>query len=113
MGRSDDDLRTKTTSNLHVRFVWRKLKSPVVRLYRPRYIIFAISPDFSKVWRCATIRQTKERWLELCEQAATEEDSAKLYALVQEINRLLEEKQTQLNHARMAERNPPANPSGF
>jgi hypothetical protein len=37
---------------------------------------------------------TKERWLELCEQAASEQDSAKLYALVQEINRLLEEKRT-------------------
>ena len=57
-------------------------------------------------------RNTKERWLELCEQAASEQDPAKLYALVQEINRLLEEKRIRLNHARMAERNPPANPSG-
>ena len=53
---------------------------------------------------------TKELWLELCEQAATEQDPAKLYALVEEINRLLEEKQLRLNQKRMAERNPPAVP---
>ena len=54
--------------------------------------------------------ERKERWLELCEQAATEQDPAKLYALVQEINRLLEEKRLGLNQKRMAERNPPAIP---
>jgi len=54
--------------------------------------------------------ERKERWLELCEQAATEQDPAKLYALVQEINRLLEEKRLGLNQRRMAERNPPAIP---
>jgi hypothetical protein len=40
--------------------------------------------------------ETKERWKELCEQAATEEDSRKLDQLVQEINDLLEEKQARL-----------------
>ena len=39
---------------------------------------------------------TKERWLELCEQAAKEQDSQKLLALMQEINRLLAEKQDRL-----------------
>jgi hypothetical protein len=33
---------------------------------------------------------------------------AKLYTLVQEINRLLEEKRLRLNRAREAQRNPPA-----
>ena len=39
----------------------------------------------------------KERWLELCEEAATEQDTAKLYALIHEINRLLEDKRLRLN----------------
>ena len=38
-------------------------------------------------------RDTKERWLILCEQAAVEQDPARLLALVTEINRLLDEKQ--------------------
>ncbi len=33
-----------------------------------------------------------ERWKQLCEQAASEQDPEKLLALVTEINRLLEEK---------------------
>ncbi len=40
--------------------------------------------------------KAKESWLALCEQAATEQDTDKLYALVQEINRLLEEKRLRL-----------------
>jgi hypothetical protein len=54
--------------------------------------------------------KTKERWLALCEQAANEQDTAKLYALVQEINRLLEEKSLRLNRERETQRNPPATP---
>ena len=38
----------------------------------------------------------KERWLELCELAAKEQDGKKLMVLVQEINRLLEEKEQRL-----------------
>jgi len=38
----------------------------------------------------------KERWFELCEQAATEQDPQKLLELIREINRLLEEKQQRL-----------------
>lgn len=34
----------------------------------------------------------KERWLELCEQALVEQDSEKLKALTQEIEKLLTEK---------------------
>lgn len=37
--------------------------------------------------------KNKERWLQLCEQAAAEQDPDKLFRLVQEINRLLEEKE--------------------
>jgi len=35
---------------------------------------------------------TKERWYQLCELAAKEQDATKLLILVHEINRLLEEK---------------------
>jgi hypothetical protein len=35
----------------------------------------------------------KARWMELCEQAAVEQDPEKLMKLVTEINRLLEEKE--------------------
>jgi hypothetical protein len=35
----------------------------------------------------------KERWVELCEHAAVEQDSKKLQKLLQEIERLLREKQ--------------------
>ena len=45
----------------------------------------------------------KERWLELCELAAKEQDSAKLLALVQEINRLLEEKEQRLKTTKLWE----------
>jgi hypothetical protein len=41
--------------------------------------------------------QNKEKWRELCERAAVEQNSAKLVALVNEINRLLDEKQTRLD----------------
>lgn len=36
--------------------------------------------------------ETKERWIELCEQAANEQDSARLHELIREIDRLLNEK---------------------
>jgi len=35
----------------------------------------------------------KERWVQLCEQAAIEQDPIKLLALTSEINRLLEAKE--------------------
>jgi hypothetical protein len=46
------------------------------------------------------VQNNKERWVELCEQAAVEQDSKKLVALTQEINRLLREKQERLDQAR-------------
>jgi hypothetical protein len=45
------------------------------------------------------IGQAKERWLELCELAATEQNPQKLMELVAEIDRLLEAKQTRLANA--------------
>jgi len=44
--------------------------------------------------------ETKEQWLLLCEQAAVEQDPQKLLTLVEEINRLLEEKQASLKNLR-------------
>jgi hypothetical protein len=38
------------------------------------------------------MRQTTERWKELCLQASTEYDSERLLELVQEINSLIREK---------------------
>lgn len=38
----------------------------------------------------------KEQWLRLCELAAREQDPAKLLRLVEEINRLLQEKEQRL-----------------
>jgi hypothetical protein len=40
--------------------------------------------------------EKKERWMSLCEKAAQEQDSEKLMLLVQEITRLLDEKQERL-----------------
>ena len=40
--------------------------------------------------------ETKERWLELCEQAAVEQDPQRLMALVKEICELLEAKERKL-----------------
>lgn len=42
--------------------------------------------------------KTKERWLELCEQAAVEQDHDKLMQLVSEIDRLLAEKEQRLRN---------------
>jgi hypothetical protein len=52
--------------------------------------------------------KAKERWMELCEQAANEMDSAKLLTLVAEINRLLEEKSRRIKK-RDALFEPPSN----
>jgi hypothetical protein len=42
----------------------------------------------------------KEKWMELCEQAAVEQDADKLMALIKEIDRLLQEKEDRLNALR-------------
>ena len=42
--------------------------------------------------------KTRERWQELCEQAANEKDPTKMLELVEEINRLLAAKYDRLSH---------------
>ncbi|HTA23338.1 MAG TPA: hypothetical protein VK763_07365 [Terriglobales bacterium] len=39
------------------------------------------------------MQENKERWFQLAELAAAEENPAKLYGLIKEINELLEKKQ--------------------
>ena len=43
--------------------------------------------------------ETKERWMQLCEQAAVEQDSEKLMELIEEINRMLDDKDDRLKRA--------------
>jgi hypothetical protein len=42
--------------------------------------------------------KVKEQWVQLCEQAAVEQDSTKLMALVREIARMLYEKEQRLKN---------------
>ncbi len=42
------------------------------------------------------MRENREKWMELCAQAANEQDSRKLMALIREITALLETKQERL-----------------
>jgi hypothetical protein len=42
------------------------------------------------------IGENKERWMELCERAAVEQDTSRLIKLAEEIIRLLEEKEDPL-----------------
>ncbi len=42
--------------------------------------------------------ETKQRWMELCRQASTEQDPKKLVELIKEINDLLEEKRSRLEN---------------
>lgn len=58
---------------------------------------------------CVMESSNKERWLQLAELAAKERDPAKLIALVEEINRVLKEKEQLLKAARgIASRIPPS-----
>ena len=41
--------------------------------------------------------KTKDHWVELCEQAAVEQDSEKLMKLVNEINRMLDDRMTKIS----------------
>jgi hypothetical protein len=43
----------------------------------------------------------KERWFQLCQQAAVEQDPARMAELITEINDLLEEKEKRLEAERM------------
>jgi len=48
----------------------------------------------------------KERWFQLCQQAAVERDPAKMLELITEINNLLEEKEKRLEEERKANPHP-------
>ena len=58
------------------------------------------------------IGQNKERWRELCEQVAVEQDPKKLVELTTEIYRLLEEKRRRLQRKLMDATLPPVAPLG-
>jgi len=45
--------------------------------------------------------KAKARWVELCEQAATEHDPTKLLKLIQEIDKLLREKQERMDATKL------------
>ena len=42
--------------------------------------------------------EKRERWMQLCEQAANEQDPEKLMVLIREIDILLQEKESRLRH---------------
>jgi hypothetical protein len=44
--------------------------------------------------------ETKERWYQLCQLAAVEQDPVKLLALAEEINQLLEEREERIKQKR-------------
>lgn len=47
-------------------------------------------------WASSKMKLNREEWMELCEQAAEEQDSAKLMQLIVRINQLLEAKERRL-----------------
>lgn len=55
------------------------------------------------------MREKKEKWFELCEQAAVEQDPDKLMALVRQINALLDEKESRIRDPALIR--PPSNNS--
>ena len=58
------------------------------------------------------IGQDEERWREVCEQVAVEQDPKRLVELTTEIYRLLEEKRRRLQRKLMDAPLPPVPPSG-
>ena len=58
------------------------------------------------------IGEKEERWREVCEQVAVEQDPKKLVELTTEIYRLLEEKRRRLQRKLMDATLPPVAPSG-
>jgi hypothetical protein len=51
--------------------------------------------------------EKKEHWMELCAQAAVEQDPEKLHALVEQIDRLLQEREDLLKQAHPSSRSTP------
>jgi hypothetical protein len=48
--------------------------------------------------------KARKQWMQLCEQAAVEQDAEKLLALVKEINQMLDEKDRRLQLAEAVRR---------
>ena len=46
--------------------------------------------------------KVQEEWIQMCEQAAIEQDSEKLMALITEINRMLDENEQRLKSGKPA-----------
>jgi hypothetical protein len=61
-------------------------------------VVSPLGPWYKRAWKeiRTYVLENRERWIELCAQAAEELDSVKLLALTQEITRLLEEKAQRL-----------------
>jgi hypothetical protein len=59
----------------------------------------AVKPRQS--WYTESCAKNKERWMQLCEQASTEQDPQKLFTIIQEIIRLLNEKEKRLKASRL------------
>ena len=74
----------------------RQCTQPYIRFCR-QYAIKTITCPLVK----GVCLENREKWMELCELASTEQDPEKLLALVQEINRLLEAKQERLNKQKL------------
>jgi hypothetical protein len=55
--------------------------------------------------------KVKEEWMQLCEQAAIEQNSERLMALITEINRMLDEKEQRLKRRNLA--TPDADPNFY
>ena len=62
---------------------------------QPRFALLATFPTYPQIPR----RRHKKKWMELCEQAADEQDSKKLAALILRINFMLEAKELRLKDA--------------
>jgi hypothetical protein len=62
--------------------------------------------------RLAMTADKKERWQELCEQAAKEQDGEKLSQLVAEIDRILQEEQDRIEQELRISRHEPKPPEG-
>src|ERR1700692_1634732 len=81
--------RAKCTMNLD-EVVGEIVKEELVLSWSSRRL-----PDGATIFPCMD-GKTKERWLDLCEQAGNEQDTAKLKALIEDIARLLKEKEDHL-----------------
>ena len=71
-----------------------QFESPV-----PYNIFLRSHPDLLRVWRESVRAETKRFWLELCEQAANEQDADKFLAMARDINAALELKIGRLKQA--------------